>query len=162
MAGPGTVQAGGTVLALRRPPSRLTPEVEGSWPLTFSRLVQPLVESRCAGCHAREPDAPGLSAARGEFGWSEAYHTLGRFAWAKHGGNGWLAKNGTSFSVPGKVGALASPLFRHLHAGHHELQLEPAEWRRVTLWLDLNSNFYGVYHDLEAQAAGVVVRPVLE
>ncbi|MCP5526668.1 MAG: hypothetical protein H7A47_07675 [Verrucomicrobiales bacterium] len=162
MAGPGTVQAGGPVLALRRPPSRLTPEVEGSWPLTFSRLVQPLVESRCAGCHAREPDAPGLSAARGEFGWSEAYHTLGRFAWAKHGGNGWLAKNGTSFSVPGKVGALASPLFRHLHAGHHELQLEPAEWRRVTLWLDLNSNFYGVYHDLEAQAAGVVVRPVLE
>jgi hypothetical protein len=31
--------------------------------------------------------------------------------------------------------------------------------RRITLWLDCNSNFYGAYTDLEQQARGEVVRP---
>lgn len=157
-----STRAGGVVLALQRPPSRLAPAIDGAWPLTFPRLVQPVVEQRCAGCHAREPDAPGLSSKPGKFGWSEAYHTLSGYAWAKHGGNGWLAKNGTSFSVPGEVGARAAPLLRQLEAGHHEVTLDADEWHRLILWLDLNSNFYGVYHDLEAQAAAAVVNPTLE
>ncbi len=33
---------------------------------------------------------------------------------------------------------------------------------RFTLWLDCNSDFYGTYENLQAQARGEIVRPVLE
>ena len=34
--------------------------------------------------------------------------------------------------------------------------------RRLTLWLDCNSDFYGTYENIQAQARGELVRPVLE
>ena len=45
--------------------------------------------------------------------------------------------------------------------GHHEAELTPNEMRRITLWLDCNSNFYGAYHDAEKQATGQIVKPLL-
>jgi hypothetical protein len=161
-ASPSPPTTGPGPLALRRPPSPLIRDVEDSWPLTFPRLVQPVLEQRCVGCHEREPKAPSLAATPGRYGWSEAYHTLSAQAWAKHGGNGWLAKNLTSYSIPGQVGARASALLRLLEAGHHDVTLTPTEWHRLTLWLDLNSNFYGVYHDPAAQARGDLVPPILQ
>ncbi len=149
-------------LALRRAPSRLRGDVEGSWPLTFPRLVQPVLDAHCASCHAEQEEAPPLSSEPAGHGWSRAYHTLAPFAWAKHGGNGWLSRNETSYSVPGRVGARGSKLLPLLEAGHHEIALSPEELYRFTLWLDLNSNFYGVYHDLPEQARGRAVSPILE
>jgi hypothetical protein len=147
---------------LQRPPSPLAGDVDGAWPLTFPRLVQPVLERRCVGCHEREPKAPSLAATAGRYGWSAAYHTLGAHAWAKHGGNGWLAKNGTSYSLPGQVGTRAAALVRQLEHGHHEVTLDPEDWHRLTLWLDLNSNFYGVYHEPAAQARGERIEPLLQ
>jgi hypothetical protein len=46
-----------------------------------------------------------------------------------------------------------------LSGGHHQVQLTAAEMRRITLWLDCNSNFYGAYHDPEKQARGETVYP---
>jgi hypothetical protein len=159
---PPPVTTGAPVLALQRAPSKLSQEIEGAWPLTFSRLVQPVLQAKCTGCHQEMDEAPSLSAQPGRYGWSEAYHTLSKHAWAKHGGNGWLAKNGLSYSVPGQVGANASALMQQLESGHHEVELEAEEWFRLVLWLDLNSNFYGVYHDLTAQARGETVPPILQ
>jgi hypothetical protein len=73
-----------------------------------------------------------------------------------------LEKNGTSYSIPGEVGARASKLLGMLEQGHHEVKLAEEDWHRLTLWLDLNSNFYGVYHDLKAQARGEWVPPLLQ
>ena len=42
------------------------------------------------------------------------------------------------------------------------MNLSDEELYRITLWLDLNSNFYGVYHDLQAQAQGLLIPPILE
>ena len=36
------------------------------------------------------------------------------------------------------------------------------DFHRVTLWLDCNSEFFGAYHDTEAQARGSVVTPQLD
>jgi hypothetical protein len=33
---------------------------------------------------------------------------------------------------------------------------------RLTLWLDCNSDFFGAYHDIPAQAAGQIVVPKLQ
>ena len=146
-------------LALQRPPSTLKPETEGVYPLTFARLVQPVLDAKCVGCHDREAKAPSLHGDRfGKFGWSEAFHTLRKHAWSMSGGNG-VALKEKQYSIPGAVGAMGSPLYRQLAKGHHDVKLAPEELLRLTLWLDCNSNFYAAYTDAEKQARGEVVLP---
>jgi hypothetical protein len=152
--------AGGTLpLALQHAPSTLTPEMPGAYPLTFPRLVQPVLNTRCLSCHEHERKAPSLHGDRyGKYGWSEAYHTLKKVAWGMSGGNG-VALKERQYSVPGKDGARASKLYQMLRQGHHKVQLSPEEMRCFTLWLDCNSNFYGAYTDPEKQAHGELVKP---
>jgi len=159
---PSSTSGKAVPLALQKPARKLQRDVEGSWPLTFSRLVGPVIEKHCAACHQSEENAPTLTNGPGKYGWSQAYHTLAPFTWAKHGGNGWLSRNETSYSVVGQVGARASKLLPLLEQGHYDVDLSDEELYRITLWLDLNSNFYGVYHDLRAQAQGQFVPPILE
>ena len=149
-------------IALTRGPSSMEPEAEGAYPLTFPRLVQPVLDRKCVACHQREPKAPSLSGSRfGAYGWSEAFHALQRLAWGKSGGNGALNRNGRSYSVPGDDCARVSKLYLMLANGHHDVELTPNEMRRITLWLDCNSNFYGAYFQTEQQARGAVVEPKL-
>ena len=156
-------------LAMRKPPQKLSGDVQGSWPLTFPRLVQPVLDAKCVDCHEEEKDAPSLAATvspdskyGGLYGWSDSFQTLGPLGWYKSGGNGALSKNVTSFSIPGDVGARASKLLPLLEKGHYDVKLTDEELYRITLWMDLNSNFYGVYRELESQANGELVLPVLE
>jgi len=51
---------------------------------------------------------------------------------------------------------------KYLDERHHGVSLPPEDFHRITLWLDLNSEFYGAYYDTEAQARGKVVRPRLD
>ena len=46
--------------------------------------------------------------------------------------------------------------------GIQEGKVPPEDLRRITLWLDTNCNFFGAYHDEEAQARGERVLPELE
>jgi hypothetical protein len=48
-----------------------------------------------------------------------------------------------------------------LDQGHYDVRLTPADWRRLIVWLDANSDFFGAYEDAEAQARGIPVRPKL-
>jgi hypothetical protein len=148
-------------LATTRPPSLLAPEPSGSFPLTFPRLVQPVLDSKCVGCHAENQakGAPGLRGDRfGTHGWSEAFLSLNPWAWGMSGGNG-IALKERQYSIPGRDGARVSRLYQLLQRGHHEVALTDEEMRRITLWLDCNSNFYGAYHDPEKQARGELVKP---
>jgi hypothetical protein len=70
--------------------------------------------------------------------------------------------HGGARTVAGQFGAKASPLVALLDKGHHDLKLLPEDLHRLTLWLDCNSDFYGVYHDTEAQLRGEIVKPDLE
>ncbi|MAG58963.1 MAG: hypothetical protein CMJ83_21965 [Planctomycetes bacterium] len=146
--------------ALKRPPVAIQPDVEGSFPLTFPRLVQPVVDRHCAPCHRREEEAPSLAATTGgKEGWSQAYRSMAPFAWAKHGGNGAIRRNGSSRSVAGEVGARASRLWSYLKKGHYGVALSSEDWHRLALWLDCNSNFYGAYEKTREQGEGERVLP---
>lgn len=150
-------------IAMRRAPSKPAAEVEGAYPVSFARLVQPVLDRSCLPCHRKEEKAPSLEPAISDtWGWTESYQTLSAYAWAKHGGNGALKRNGTSRSIAGNVGARASRLAAMLDQGHHDVQLSPEDRHRIDLWLDCNSVFYGAYHDLEEQARGEAVMPDLE
>jgi len=156
---------GKALMALARPPSEIKPETEGSYPLTFPRLVQPVLDAKCVDCHTKGVDGkkgPGLSGTKfGRFGWSEAFANLQGLAWCKNGGNGAIKINGREYSLPAQDGARVSKLYQLLAKEHHGLKLTPEELRRITLWIDCNSNFYGAYTEPEKQAKGEVVKPLL-
>jgi hypothetical protein len=122
-------------------------------PVSFPRLVQPILARRCISCHTKEPKAPSLSPEPGQrHGWSQAYDTLVRRAWTAGG----------TRSVPGRVGARASSLLRMLDKGHHDVKLSAEELRRITLWIDCSSNFFGAYLHPERQARGERVMPSVQ
>jgi hypothetical protein len=64
--------------------------------------------------------------------------------------------------VPGQFGARASKLLALLDQGHYDAELSPEELRRIIVWLDANSDFFGAYEDPQAQARGLPVRPTLQ
>lgn len=149
-------------LAFLKPPRRLTPEADGSYPCNFNRLVQPVLERHCVACHQASKAAPALD--RGK-----SYDSLTR------GGGDEDLLRGYAFAcagrpvdrmpcetTPGQFGARASRLYALLQAGHHAVKLPPEDLRRITLWLDCNSVLYGAYHDLERQKSGECAMPTLE
>jgi hypothetical protein len=157
--------------ALRRGPSKIEPDVPGTDPVSFPRLVQPMLDKHCAACHQKEAKAPNMArtpAADADYRralaawkagpmpkgalWSSAYVGLMPYIW----------RPGGARSTPGRVGARASELYQMLVKGHHGLKLPPEDLHRLTVWLDCNANFFGAYHDREAQARGAAVRPKLE
>ncbi len=154
-----------TPLALQREPSPIQPELkdQGAYPVFFPKLVQPVLDAKCVSCHAKHDKTPALDGKTDRYGWSRSFHRLKDFAWAKHGGNGSLPKlNKTSRSIPNQVGARASKLYQMLRKGHHKVKLTDEELRRITLWLDTNSNFYGAYLQTDLQQQGKQVMPELE
>jgi hypothetical protein len=150
-------QAKTTPLALRRAPSYIKRDVEGSYPFNYPRLVQDVLNRNCVDCHSKNPNSPDLTGADGgQFGWSKSYFSLKDFAFFIEP----FAET-TSRSIPGQFGAKASRLYKMLSAGHHDLKLSKADMHRLTLWLDCNSDFYGSYENIQAQSKGEVVWPTL-
>ena len=155
-------QPGKNLQAFRRPPSRLEPDVAGSYPLSFPRLVQPVLDKHCVSCHEKNKHAkaPSLAGtAAGKFGWSRSYVSLTGHAYSL---SGKPPERQPVRTTPGKFGAKASKLYRMLEKGHHKLKLPPGDLHRIALWLDCNSNFFGAYHDVEKQLRGEVVMTPLE
>ncbi len=149
-------------LAFRRPPSRIQPDVEGSNPFSFSRLVQPVLERHCVTCHNEEAKAPDLR--KGE--WEKhpdyrytSYSNLGEYAFFIGSTRNTYDPWTTPRTAPGQFGARASKLYQILRHGHHEVQLPEEDLRRITLWLDCNSDFFGSYEHTEAQASGQIIQP---
>jgi hypothetical protein len=166
---PGSPRAlASSPLAMRRAPSRLQPDVDGTNPFSYPRLVQPVLERNCVACHAKSPDkAPRLDAEplrHGNTRYFASYVSLApKFGFHNYGGRDW---NDAKWyrTTPGAFGAHASKLYAMLEAGHHDVKLPPEDLHRLTVWLDSCSLFYGVYEKEggEAQLRGEVARPTLE
>ena len=154
---------GGPPQALRRTPSPIAPGPEGSNPYNYVVLVQPVLDRRCVGCH-KEKGAVDLGGTPGKRGFTQSYEALA----AKYGfyfdstkGCYNRGRNGQR-TIAGRFGALAAPLLKYLGREHCGQDLPPEDFRRITLWLDCNSEFLGAYHDVEGQLAGRPVKPDLE
>lgn len=147
-----------TPLALLREPSKLQADVDGSKPFSYARLVQPVLDRHCVGCHAEHPDtAMNLAREPIQNKWFASYVNLTK----EHSFRSYGEDHRTT---PGKFGAHASKLLKLLDEGHHDVKLSDEEFHRITLWLDMCSVFYGVYEKEggEAQLRGEVVYPTLE
>ncbi len=151
-------------LAMRRPPSRISPDVDGSNPFSYVRLVQPVLDRKCVRCH-RQKKALDLTGSPGKNGWTRSYVSLaGKYASYYHVSNGSIRSgvHGGSRSIPGKSGAMASKMLACLDERHYGVKLTAEEFHRLTLWLDCNSEFFGAYENTDAQARGEIVHPALE
>ena len=146
-------------LALQRPALPLTPDVDGTNPFSYPRLVQPVLDRKCVGCHAESESAPRLDSeviADGRKIWFASYHSLApAFGFWEYGN--------PHRTTPGRFGARASKLYALLQEGHYDVDLTEEELHRLTVWLDSCSIFYGVYEKEggEAQLRGEVVQPTL-
>lgn len=156
---------GAVPLALRRSPSSLEPEAEGSNPFSYARLVQPVLDRHCVACHEKENALDLTGEIEGPYGWTRSYTSLaGKYGFYFHVTNGSINSgvHGGSRTIPGWFGARASKLLDYLDERHYGLKLSAGDYGRVTLWLDCNSEFYGAYHSIEAQARAEVVYPTLD
>jgi hypothetical protein len=144
--------------AFQRAPSKIEPEAGGPEPINFYRLVKPVLDDKCLPCHKTKTKAPDLS-----------YQSLSDYAfwWPGPGtpyvnGDIVTAKHGGSRTIPGKFGAIASSLITHLEPTHNKVNLTDAEKRRITLWLDCNSNELGAYTKTTEQKNGQLIWPELD
>ena len=145
-------------LAMRREPSRLKPDVDGSNPFSYPRLVQPVLDRHCVQCHAQNAGKTMSLASRPLTGrWYASYANLVQEYGFHDYGDGYR-------TTPGRFGARASKLYQVLNKGHYDVKLSAEEMHRLTLWLDCSSLFYGVYEKEggEAQLRGEIARPTLE
>jgi hypothetical protein len=153
-------------LALQRAPSDPAPDVDGTRPFSYPRLVQPVLDRQCVACHRDRAGegAPPLdrrvvdaNLGKGKTRVFRSYDSLVHdYAFWRYGDH--------YRTIPGRFGARASRLYALLRDGHHDVRLAPEDLHRITVWLDSASNFYGVYEKDGglAQLRGEVVQPTLE
>jgi len=134
------------LLAMRRAPSRLQPDVDGTNPFSYPRLVQPVLDKHCVESHAKDPDkAPRLDAelvTHPGGGWMNrqtvyyaSYLSLApKYGFYDYGGSGWTDPKWYR-TTPGEFGARASKLYQMLTDGHHDVKLSPKELQRIAVWL---------------------------
>ena len=148
--------------AMKRKPSPITPEVDGTNPFSYPRLVQPIFDAKCVTCHetarAEGKKTPDLS--KGD--WQKdhdlfyaSYRSLMPYVY-NYGGGIWLG--GRSYTLPMTFGANASKLYKILKGGHHDVKLTAGEMHRLILWMDSNVLYFGHDADVPKQAAGEVVQ----
>lgn len=126
-----------------------------------------MLDKNCLPCHLKhQGKAPDLSGSPGKKeGWTRSYESLAaKYGFYFHVSNGSIKSgvHGGSRTLAGQFGAKASPLYRMLAKGHHDVRLGREDLHRLTLWLDCNSEFYGAYHDTAAQGQGKPVAPALD
>ena len=143
-------------LALKREPSVIRTEVaSGAVPFNWHTLAKPVLQEKCAVCHAKEGKGPDMSHAS-----LERYVFHYPF-WKDGYVSGEVVASG-SRSVPGKFGAMASPLLKYLDKSHYGVSLTPDEFKRITLWLDCNGNELGAYTKVDEQRRGEIVWPEID
>ncbi len=123
------------LLAARREPSPLTAGPEGSWPLRFDRLVQPVLDRQCVSCH--RPGADDAIAAKVDLTPAKAYGTL--VAYGKPSVHDQvMAAYHRGYSIPGDGIAARSALLALLDApaGHYAVTLDREARERLLTWLD--------------------------
>ena len=136
---------GNLTLASRREPSRFTPGPDGSKPLNYTILVQPMLDRHCIECHGDKNPNGGIdlrSAPDGQF--TRSYNALAPLVSYSE----WMSTpqaNHEPQTYPNQFGSRASRLMQLLSDGHEGVQLSEQEYESVITWMDANALFYGTF-----------------
>ena len=128
-------------LASRREPSKLLPEVDGSWPFRFDRLVQPVLETSCVRCHTGTSGKPFAFAKEPRASWKILADA------GKNPVRGLVKRQYASgASVPGKCVAQQSTLLPHLRILKQKGDITEDAFNRLVLWLDIYGQYEGHFN----------------
>jgi hypothetical protein len=135
---------GATPLALRRPPTRLSPPPWGAGPFAYEKVVQPVWDRNCVRCHdAGDKDHINLTGALDTNGVPASFRTIVEKGWVHYFDYTWGREH--SKAAPLSFGTLQSRLWQMLDAGHYAVALTAEETRRVKTWTDLNCPLWPDY-----------------
>ncbi len=113
-----------------REPSPITPGPEGSWPLDFQTLVQPVLQQHCVECHR-----PGTKGEKFDLTAARSYDSLigyGKPSLRDHV----MARYNEGRSKAGECAAQRSPVLALIEKGHYDVALDDDAHRRLTTWMD--------------------------
>jgi hypothetical protein len=147
----GTIASrGNNVQALGRQPSRIEPGPEGTRPMSYPLLVQPVLDRHCIKCHDSSKSPPSLTGEPTST-FTKSYESLREYVRWYEWGDKSIQEIGTR---PGHSGADASRLLQVLADTTHatNVHLPSEDYLRLRIWLDANVPFYGAY-EKEAQLA---------
>ena len=152
-------QPGGAgVDAARHAALSITAAAERRWlnPFSYPRLVQPVLDRNCVACHRktriRHQTSDANRCKKPVCLVCEPDAAL------------WLLRLWHGYrTTPGRFGPQPQ-LLALLEKGHYNVKLCEDDFRRLALWLDCSSMFYGVYEKEggEAELRGEIARPTLE
>ena len=132
-------------LAALRGPSPLVPGPDGSWPLRYDQLVQPVLEKACVSCH--RPGAKDRKAAALDLTAASSYKGLISF-----GGED-LKKLAfeRDRSVPMQCTAMKSKLYALLtkEGGHDGVKLDAESLDRLVVWMDTYAQRQGSFSETQ-------------
>ena len=131
-------------LAGQREASKITPGPDGSWPLRYDKLVQPVLDKRCVNCHSAGNE--NKLAAKFDLSTAGSYEKLVSF------GSPSLKQNISSryvdgYSLPGQSAAKISSLLAYLNTDptHRTIQLDRDDRNRLVTWMDTYAQRLGSF-----------------
>jgi hypothetical protein len=160
-------------IALNRPPSKITPEFADQYPFGFYRNVKPVFDKTCLPCHTKQgkglqkmdyvsivgPTTSGFDA-------NTEAKRYGFFFTGSQGCTMYMHQG--SRTLPGRFGARESRMGKALlNLATHQTALKDgtitaADFRKVILWLDGNSDELGAFNRQADQKLGKRVWPDLD
>lgn len=131
--------------AIASPAQPLTSPPWGAGAFDYQRIVQPVLDNRCAACHDGRPEfGPDLRGARDAERIPASYRSLISGGWVHYFDWGWGSRHFKA--EPLTFGTLRSPLFAALKSeAHRDVHLEPDESRALKEWIDLNCPLWPDY-----------------
>lgn len=125
-------------LATRRGPQKLHPGPEGSWPLDFDRLVQPVLNRHCVQCHQTGADGSAVNLTPGF-----AYTSLIAYGHGTTLQSHVLKRYEQGRSAAGQCVARSAELTQLLDRGHYDVRLGDDDWERLITWMDVYAQLAG-------------------
>ncbi|MHC4215236.1 MAG: HzsA-related protein, partial [Planctomycetota bacterium] len=134
-----TPPPGNRPIAATRQPSKITPGPEGSWPLRYDKMVQPVLDKLCTSCHC--PKSDDKIAAKFDLTDPNSYKNLLAFA------DNDLEKLAyeKDRSLVGQGPAANSKLLKMLtdEKRHQNIKLDPESYNRLVTWMDVYAQRQG-------------------
>jgi len=138
----------GTLMAVRRPPSKIRPIAGVPDVIDFPRDIQPILDKHCVTCHNPDDYKAGLDLTGGHGPmYSLSYIALtvrGQFADGRN--------RAQSNYPPRALGSSASPLLNQMNGGKYGVTAK--EFETVRLWIESGAAYPGTYSALGTGSIG--------
>jgi len=119
-------------------PSAIRPGPQGSWPLRFDKLLQPVLDKKCVSCHSPKGDAKGydLTAAKA---WGNLLNYAGKDL------RNLVFEKDVSIAMSGP--SINSKLLKYLETNkiHKNIKLTEDDFERFYTWMDTYGHIQGSF-----------------